>query len=314
MFHPTLHKSTRLFFAPIIMLCEWLGNHYPKALIMMRYYYVFHRKCNLIEPRDLNEKILWAKLYADTSCWTELADKYKVREYIKQKGLGNTLVQLYAVWYDVKEVDWNAIPEHCIIKANNGDGKGTNRIIHKSELDKKQKQELLQLMDNWLHRKNIGALHAEPHYKHMTPCVIAEELLPIPKGQNSLTDYKIWCFNGNAYYIWVCNNRSLNGNSAHVMTYDRDWNAHPEYSVFNSDYLQGDIMPRPDNLEQMLQVAETLSDGFPQVRVDLYNVNGNIYFGELTFTSQGGLMDFYTPEFLQIMGDQVDMDLFQHKQ
>ena len=313
MFHPTLHKSTRIFFAPLIGVCEWLGNHYPKTLLQLRYYYVFHRKCNLNEPRDLNEKILWAKLYADTSRWTELADKYKVREYVRQKGLEDTLVKLYAVWYDVKEVDWDALPAHCIIKANNGDGKGTNRIIHKSKLNEKRKEELLQLIDSWLHRKNIGALHAEPHYKHMRPCVIAEELLPIPDGQNSLTDYKIWCFNGKAYCIWVCNDRSQNGNSAHVMTYDRDWQAHPEWSVFNSDYLQGKTIPRPENLEKMLRVAEILSEGFAQVRVDLYNIKGKVYFGELTFTSQGGLMDFYTPQFLQMLGDQVDINLFERK-
>lgn len=313
MFHPTLHKSTRILFAPLIGLCEWLGNHYPETLIKLRYYYVFHRKCNLKEPHDLNEKILWAKLYADTSRWTELADKYKVREYVTQKGLKHILVQLYAVWYDVKEVDFRALPEHFIIKANNGDGKGTNRIIHKSKLDEKQKNELMRLIDSWLHRKNIGALHAEPHYKHMRPCVIAEELLPIPAGQNSLTDYKIWCFNGKAYCIWVCNDRNQNGNSAHVMTYDRNWQAHPEWSVFNSDYLQGERISKPENLEQMLQVAETLSEGFAQVRVDLYNIKGKIYFGELTFTSQGGLMDFYTSQFLQMMGNQVDINLFKRK-
>ena len=313
MLHPTLHKSTRILFAPIIWCCEWLGNHYPKVLLKLRYYYVFHKKCNLKEPRDLNEKILWAKLYADTTRWTELADKYTVREYIKQKGLKDILVRLYAVWYDVKDVNFEELPEHFIIKANNGDGKGTNQIIHKTELDKAKKEELIRLIDTWLHRKNIGALHAEPHYKNMRPCVIAEELLPIPKGQNSLTDYKIWCFNGKAYCIWVCNDRSKNGNSAHVMTYDRNWHAHPEWSVFNSDYLQGDIIPQPKNLEQMLQVAEILSEGFAQLRVDLYNIDGKVYFGELTFTSQGGLMNFYTPQFLHILGDQVDMNLFERK-
>lgn len=166
------------------------------------------------------------------------------------------------------------------------------------------------MIGEWLNRKNIGALHAEPHYKNMKPCVIAEEVLPLDLGATSLTDYKMWCFNGKCYYTWICNNRSVGGNSAHVMTYDMDWNAHPEFSVFNSDYLQGRIISKPKNFERMIEVAEKLSQGFPELRVDLYNINGKVYFGELTFTSQGGFMDFYTPEFNKKLGSLFDVKDF----
>lgn len=310
MFHPTLSKSGRFFFAPLISFCEFLGNYYPEFLLIMRYRYVFKKPLNLKNPKDLNEKILWAKLYSDTTEWTRLADKYEVRKYVEALGLADILVKLYAVWYEVKDVDFDSLPELFIIKANNGDGKGTNKIIKKSELNEEKRIELLKLIDKWLHRKNIGALHAEPHYKSMRPCVIAEEVLPCEPGATTLTDYKIWCFNGKAYYVWICNNRSKGGNSAHVMTYDLDWKAHPEFSVFNSDYLRGDIIPRPDNLDDMICVAEKLSQGFPELRVDLYNVRGKVYFGELTFTSQGGFMDFYTPEFNLELGNKFDIKDF----
>lgn len=310
MFHPTLSKSGRIFFAPLIKACEFMGNHFPVTLIKWRYRYVFKKPLDLKNPKDLNEKILWAKLFSDTSRWTDLADKYKVREYVEGLGLGQYLVKLYAVWYSAADVDFDALPDTFIIKANNGDGKGTNKIIRKSELTGEKKAELRKMIDEWLHRKNIGALHAEPQYKGMKPCVIAEEVLPLDPGASSLTDYKIWCFNGKAYYVWVCNDRSGGGNSAHVMTYDLDWNAHPEFSVFNSDYLKGEIMPRPDNLDEMLSVAEKLSAGFPELRVDMYNVQGKIFFGELTFTSQGGFMDFYTPEFNKKLGSYFDIKDF----
>lgn len=166
------------------------------------------------------------------------------------------------------------------------------------------------MVDDWLHRKNIGALHAEPQYKNMTPCVVVEEVLPLEEGTTSLTDYKMWCFNGKCYYTWVCNERNASGNSAHVMTYDMDWNAHPEYSVFNSDYLKGEVIPKPKNFERMVEIAEQLSQGFPEVRVDLYNIEGKIYFGEMTFTSQGGFMDFFTPEFNKMLGDKFCIDEF----
>lgn len=309
-FHPTLTKSGRFFFAPLIKLCEFMGNHTPELLLKIRYRYVFKKPLNLKNPQDLNEKILWAKLYSDTTQWTRLADKYEVRKYIEEIGLGDTLVKLYAAWFKKEDVDFDVLPETFIIKANNGDGKGTNKIIRKSELTPEKKQEFIDMIGEWLSRKNIGALHAEPHYKNIRPCVIAEEVLPLEKGTTSLTDYKMWCFNGKCYYTWVCNDRSAGGNSAHVMTYDMNWNAHPEFSVFNSDYLKGEIIPKPKNFDRMVEIAEKLSKGFPELRVDLYNIDGKIYFGEMTFTSQGGFMDFYTPEFNRELGQKFDIKDF----
>ena len=313
MFHPTLHKSTQILFAPIIAICEWLGNKHPELLLRLRYFVTFHKRLNLRNPKDINQKILWAKLYADSTLWVTLADKFTVRSYIERKGMSDILVKLYAVWYKVSDVDFDTLPETFIIKANNGDGKGTNKIIRKSELTPEKKQEILSLIASWLTRKNIGSLHAEPHYNKMRPCVIAEEVLPCPPGQNSLTDYKLWCFNGKVQYIWVCNDRNAGGNSAHVLLYDKEWYSHPEYSVFTSDYIQGEVMPKPKNLDKMISVAEQLSEGFPQVRIDLYNIDGKIYFGEFTFTSQGGLMTFYTDEFLRQLGSYVDMNLYKRK-
>lgn len=233
-----------------------------------------------------------------------------VRDYVEKIGLGDTLVKLYATWYKKEDVNFDVLPETFIIKANNGDGKGTNKIIRKSDLTPEKKAEYIEMIGEWLSRKNIGALHAEPHYKNMKPCVIAEEVLPFEKGATSLIDYKMWCFNGKCYYTFVCNERNANGNSAHVMVYDMGWNAHPEFSVFNSDYLRGDIIPKPKNFEKMVEIAEKLSKGFPELRVDLYNINGKIYFGELTFTSQGGFMDYFTPEFNKMLGEKFSIKDF----
>lgn len=306
-FHPTLSSSGRILLWPVIRFCEFLGTHYPPVLVRLRYWVKFKRRLNLKNPQDLNEKILWAKLYSDTSQWTELADKRRVRDYVERIGLGDILVKLYATWYRVEDVDFEQLPETFIIKANNGDGKGTNKIIRKSELTDKKEKEVKALIGQWLKKKRIGALSAEPQYKGMRPCVIAEEVLPLEPNSSSLTDYKMWCFNGRCDYIWICKDRCAGGNSAYVMTYDKSWHPHPEFSVFNSDYLQADVMPKPKNFERMVEIAETLSSGFPECRVDLYNINGKIYFGELTFTSQGGFMDFYTPEFLRMLGEKFDI-------
>lgn len=313
MFHPTLSKRGRFFFAPVIKFCEYLGKHYPTLMVQLRYFAVYKKFANLIHPRDLNEKILYIKLYTDTSKWPDLVDKYKVREYIQSKGLEDILVKLYGVWYSADEFlrDFDSLPESFILKVNNGEGKGTNQIVkNKTEASK---NELAKLVDSWLSRKNIGALVAEPQYDAIQPCVIAEQLLPLELGHHSLTDYKVWCFEGKPYSIWVCNDRNEDGNSAHVLTYDTEWNSHPEYSIFTSDYLQGEPIPKPDNLDKMLSIAQILSSDFPELRVDLYNIEGKIFFGELTFTSQGGINSFYTQDFLDKAGALFEVSNLQKK-
>lgn len=299
------NKTLSVILAPVIKFCEYLGNHHPVLLVKIRYFAKFKKMPNLKNPQDLNEKILWLKLFSDTTKWTELADKYRVRKYVESLGLGKYLVKLYGYWTDVKDINFNELPNSLIFKVNNGDGKGTNYIVR--DLKKEDKRDLCILFEKWLNRKNIGALSAEPQYKNMIPCIIAEELLPIPNGYSSLVDYKIWCINGEAKYIWTCCDRDEDGGGADVMTYDLDWNPHPEFSVFTSEYRKGRILPKPDNLDEMLDLAEKLSNGFPQLRVDLYNINGKIYFGELTFTSQGGMMDFYTKDFLTELGKDIKL-------
>ena len=314
MFHPTTSKSGRILFYPLILLCKWMGKCFPVTLIRLRYFFTFRRCVDLKNPKDLNEKILWAKLYSDTSKWTELADKYKVRSYVESIGLKEILPKLYGLRYHIDEIDFASLPSSFIFKANNGDGTGTNLIVRdKDQMDEKQRKNILSTLDHWLKRKDIGILHVEPQYKDMVPCIIAEELLKQSDDAESLIDYKIWCIYGKAHYICVYYDRDAEGGKAYKLTYDLDWNAHPECTVFTSDYPQGKLLPKPQNLEEMIHIAEQLSAGFPEVRVDLYNINGKIYFGELTFTSQGGLMDSFSQEFLTELGSLINIKDFPPK-
>ena len=117
----------------------------------------------------------------------------------------------------------------------------------------------------------------------------------------SLVDYKVWAFNGKPAYVWTCHNRTKD--SCVVGVYDLDWRFHPEYSVSNSHYiLASQPIPRPSSLDRILHAASVLSEGFPQARVDFYEVDGKPYFGEITFTAASGFNDFYTREFLLILG------------
>ena len=103
-------------------------------MVRLRYLARFHRLPNLKHPKDLNEKILYLKLFTDTSAWTHLADKYQVRQYVAEKGLADILIPLYGAWERVEDIPFGELPDRFILKANNGDGKGTNRVVDKTQM------------------------------------------------------------------------------------------------------------------------------------------------------------------------------------
>ena len=165
-------------------------------------------------------------------------------------------------------------------------------------------QQTAAYFDKTLHR-TYGALTGETHYARIKPCIIAEELLDSstqPNGSQSLVDYKIWCFDGKPANI-VCYSNRHDKYFTEIGVYDTDWKEHQECLRYSAHYQpERRPMPRPQCLSQMLGIAARLSEGFPQVRVDLYEVNGHVYFGELTFTSSGGYMAHFTQDFLNKLG------------
>ena len=282
----------------------YIGKHFPKSWISFRYFLRFHKRINWNNPRTLNEKILYLSMMTDTTKWSDLADKYKVREYVKECGYGESLVTFYGKWGDAKEIDFNALPPSFVLKTNHGSGE----IIIVRNKNKINRDDVISYLNKAI-SKPYGEIESGKHYWRIKPCIIAEELLindEISKlYSNTIIDYKFWCFNGKAYYVWVCCNRNK---GADVSIYDIDWNAHFEYSVYTAHYRKGGAMPKPVNLNYMIQMAETLAKPFPCVRVDLYNIRGKVYFGEMTFTSIAGLMDCYTDEFLSKTGDIIDLN------
>lgn len=298
--NPKLNKV----FKPLILFCEWLGEHHPVTLAHIRYFVRFKKPLNLNNPQTLNEKILYLSLKTDTSLWTRCADKYEVRSFVEEKGLKEILIPLIGVWDNVSDIDFEKLPNEFVLKATHGSGDillVTNKFnLNWNDVIKTFKKDL---------SKRYGAIESGHHYMRIVPRIIAEELIKndeeTTKTSFSLIDYKLWCFNGKCHYIWACSNR--NEHSTEVMTYDREWNAYPEYSIFYDGYRQGELLPKPLNLERMIEISEKLSEDMPCVRVDLYNVSGKVYFGELTFTSYGGLQDFYTDDFQKLAGSHIDL-------
>jgi hypothetical protein len=262
-----------------------------------------NKKINWQNPKDLNEKINYLKFYSDTTQWSILADKYLVRDFVRNRVGDDCLVSLYGMWKRVEDIDFSLLPNSFVLKSNNGAG-SVLIVRDKNDMSIPSTKIMLQ---KWL-KKRFGRLQAEPHYLKITPCIIAEQMLNESCSvSSSLVDYKIWCFDGNVFGTWCCFNRD--GFHADTEWHDLEWHFRPEWSNFTKSYRNGGgIIPKPKNYEKMLLIASELSKGFPQVRVDLYNIDGHIYFGEMTFTSLGALMDFHTDEFQEMCGNLIDVN------
>lgn len=285
-----------------------MGHVCPKQLVSVLYKRAFGRKIDWKNPLTLNEKIQWLKFNTDTRIWTLLADKYRVREYVKERGCGDLLVDLYGVWKKTADIDWESLPDKFVMKTNNGCGD----IMVCTDKTKINQKEWNQHFDRALAYRG-GYQHGELHYNKIKPLIIAEELLDCSKQPlkcGSLIDYKIWCFNGEPHHILVCTNRKKD--SLELAVYDLNWRYHPECSICTTHYCRPPvILPKPTSFNKMLRCAKNLSNGLPQVRVDFYEVGGLPYFGEMTMTSAAGFMDYYSHEFQLELGTLVDLSLNQ---
>jgi len=244
------------------------------AELTVRYLHQTGMHLNLDNPRTLNEKIQWQKLYGTTPLMTRLADKYLVRDWVTEKIGSQYLIPLLGVWDRFDDIDFDGLPQGFALKANHG--AAWNIIV--SDRAALNIPDARAKFNEWM-ATDFGLKSGfQMQYSGIPPKIIAEQLLP---GE-SIDDYKIWCFDGQVKYIWIDIDRT--GDHKRVI-YDTDWQPQPFVVAFDAP----DVMPaRPTGLETMVEIASELSKGFPQVRVDLYNVNGQIYFGEMTFTSHNG--------------------------
>lgn len=285
------------------MNIKWILNNQINR-IKRRYFPFLWRKqlykktlgksLNLKNPRDLNEKIQWLMSYGDTSQWPLLADKYRVRQWVADRIGEEYLVPLLGKWDRAEDIDFDSLPDKFVMKPNNG----SYDCIVCSDKSTANLAEIRNCMDRSMH-KRFGYNSGELHYLRIKPCIIAEKVLE-PTAAEGLVDYKVWCFNGEPYCFLVCANRDPLTHHADIMYYDLDWQRYPHKM---SEHFRNDsICPRPANLEKMLALAAKLSEGIPQVRVDFYNIEGKIYFGEMTLTSNYGAMEYYTQETLNEMG------------
>lgn len=271
----------------------------PEKVSKIRYKNIFGTEPDLENPKTFNEKLLWLKLnkYADDPLVSQCSDKYAVREYVEKCGLGHTLNDLIGAWDQASEIDWDSLPQRFAIKCNHGCG--YNLICQdKSKFDTGKATEQL---DVWM-AEDFWKEYAEVHYRTIPKKIICEKYLE-GKGNALPVDFKIYCFNGKPEYIGNFIERDIVTDDILRGYFDLDWNPSP---VFKGE-MQPELFERPQTLETMLEYAEILAKPFPFVRVDFYEVDGKIYFGELTFTPTGCLATYYTDEAQQKLGELLDV-------
>lgn len=288
-----IKKPRKIFYFLAVKLVKFLPDN---IYLRMVCYSQLGYKLNLKNPKTYNEKLQWLKLYDKHSEYTQMVDKVEAKKYVENIVGEKYIIPTLGVWNSVDEIDWESLPSQFVVKST-GDSGGVVVCKDKSKLDIKASIEKL----NKLGERDYTIYSKEYPYKNVPHRYIAEEYVEDESGYE-LKDYKIFCFDGEPKFLFVATGRQQH--DTRFDFYDTDFNHLP---VLNG-HPNADKWPdKPQNFEEMLDVAKRLSRGLPHVRVDLYNVNGKIYFGELTFFHWSGIVPFEPMEWDYKFGEYLTL-------
>ena len=257
-------------------------------------------KLNLVNPKTFGEKIQWLKLYNRNSLYTVLVDKYKVKEYVANRAGLKYIIPTIGVWKNADEIEFKKLPSKFVLKTTNGGGGDVIVCKNKANLDVAQ---TIKRLNNGLKKNIYGKLREWP-YKDVRPQIIAEKYLEDDSGE--LIDYKFYCFDGQPRYCQVIQGRFAEES---IDFYDMEW-VHLPFTGLTPDVQSGlKCISKPENFDEMISIAKSLSEKLPFIRVDLYNVNGSIFFGEMTFYPASGLGTFRPNEWNFKLGDELKLPI-----
>lgn len=274
------------FLQYILMLLTKIS---PKINSKILYWGIIGKKLNLKNPQNFNEKLMWLKLnkYGNNELVSKCADKYSVREYVKECGCGEILNDLIDVYSNVNDIDFNKLPNKFVLKCNHASG---YNIICKDK-DKLDERKTKKQLKKWL-KNDYWAMYSEIQYKNIERKIVCEKFLE-SKGENSIVDYKVYCFNGKADFIMICIGR----NTGHIKYYymDKNWKVMKvnDLGMETPDDFQ---IEKPKCVDKMFEYAEKLAKPFEFVRVDFYDYKDKPVFGELTFTPSACVDTDYTEQ------------------
>ncbi|WP_282043982.1 ATP-grasp fold amidoligase family protein [Winogradskyella flava] len=266
----------------------------PKIYAKIHYEYFSGKKLDLNNPQDFNAKIEWYKVFFRPKLLTTLVDKYAVRSYVEEKIGKQYLNELYAVYDNPEDIDFDSLPNKFILKANHTNG---HNIIVTNKEDLNREKVIIKFK-KWLTKNQYYRRGQEWAYKDVDPKIIIEKFLK-EDDKNTLIDYKFYCFDGQPKFIDVHLDREEDHKQG---CFDLEFNLLPFGKSKSYKSISSEI-GKPTNLDEMVELSRKLSQNLPFVRVDFYSVNGKSVFGELTFYPSDARKQFYPEEYNKIIGD-----------
>lgn len=286
----------------LLSMLNRTARMWPDTLFLkLKFRLMMGQKLNLKSPKTFNEKLQWLKLYNRNPEYTIMVDKYAVKEYVANIIGKEYIIPTIGVWNSVYEIDWESLPNQFVLKTTHGGGGGGVVICKdKSTFDKEKAIYKLQRS----HNCDIYNSFREWPYKNVPKRIIAEKYIVDESGFD-LKDYKFFCFNG----IVKCFKIDFDRFIEHKANY---YNRKAELLPFGERCFLPDfsrVFEKPRNFDKMLEIVEKLSQDIPFVRIDLYNNNGQIYFGEITFYPAGGMGKFEPIEWDEKLGNYICLSL-----
>ncbi len=275
-------------------LLKWVPD---KPYLHILYYAYMGKRLHLTNPVTYNEKLQWLKLYDRNPIYTKMVDKYEAKLIVAEKIGEEYIIPTLGVWNRPEEIDFDGLPDKFVLKTTHDSG---GIII----VDKRQGYDRKRINDFFNKRlsQSTYELQREWPYKNVPKRIIAEQFMEDEKT-HELRDYKFFCFDGEVKCMFIATDRQSEKPTAFDF-FDPDFN----WMDIRHGHPNAEVKPeKPINFELMKQLAGKLSDGLPQVRVDLYEINGKVYFGELTFFHHGGIVPFDPENWDKVFGEWIQL-------
>lgn len=280
-----------------------LGKHLPdEVYLQLLFRFRLGYRLNLKHPKSYNEKLNWMKLYDRRDEYVTMVDKFAVKDYVASIIGKEYIIPTIGVWNSPEDIDWDSLPDKFVLKTTHGGGSNGVIICHdRASLDKTS---VINKLNHSL-SYDMFSLFREWPYKKVIRRIIAEQLIENPQDEETgLTDYKFFCFNGKVKALFVATERQKAGTDVKFDFFDEEYNHLP----FTQGHDNAKVIPaKPKSFEIMKEVAEKLSRGYPQMRVDLYEVDSKVYFGEITLFHFGGMTPFVPREWDYFFGDWLQL-------
>lgn len=275
-----------------------------KQMLMLQYRIKMGRKLDLKNPKRFTEKIQWYKLHYKNPKMIQCVDKYDVREYVKAKGLERILIPCYGVYDSADQINWDALPNQFVMKDTLGGG--GNSVIIVKDKTATDIGELKKRAAEWTaikaHVRDAG--REWPYYSGKNHRIIIEKYLESEELEGGLIDYKFFCFDGKPTWIYVIADREL-GHNAGLSIHDSDFLR--VSAKRHDERVLERIIEKSVNFDIMKRIATTLSEEFPEARIDLYNNKGEIVFGEITFYDGSGYLTYTPDSFAVKLGEEFKL-------